>query len=49
MEFVGVVVYTSSAMKMKEHLPFGKEFSKLFIEDRAVVDRVVLLWKRSGS
>ena len=38
-----VVVYTSRAMKIKEHLPFCKEFSTLFIEDRNVVDRVVSL------
>ena len=36
-----MVLYTSRAMKMKEHLPFCKEFSTL--EDRVVVDRVVLL------
>ena len=42
MEFVGVVLYTSRAMKMMEHLPFCKEFRTLFIEDRVVIDRVVL-------
>ena len=38
-----MVVYTSRAMKMKEHLTFCKEFSTLFIEDRVVIDRVVSL------
>ena len=40
-EIVGVVVYTSRVVKMKEHLPFCREFSILCIEDRVVVDRVV--------
>ena len=29
------------AVKMKEYLPFSREFSILYIEDRVVVDRVV--------
>ena len=30
-----------SVVKMKEHLPFSKEFNILDIEDSVVVDRVV--------
>ena len=39
-EIKGVVVCTSKVVKMKEHLPFCKEFGILCIEDRVVVDRV---------
>ena len=41
MEIVGVVICTSSVLKMKEQLPFSREFSILCIVDRVVVDRVV--------
>ena len=41
MKIVGVVVCTNRVLKMKEHLTFCREFSKLCIEDRVVVDRVV--------
>ena len=41
MKIVEVVVSTSRIVKMKEHLPFRKEFSILCIENRVVVDRVV--------
>ena len=37
-EIVGVVTYTSKVVKMKEHLPFGRESSILCTEDRVVVD-----------
>ena len=40
MEIVGVVVCTSRVVEMKGHLPFCREFSTLFIEDRVDVDRV---------
>ena len=44
METVGVIAFTSRVVKMKEHLPFRKEFSVLGIENRVVVvDRVVYL------
>ena len=36
-----MVVYTNKALKIKEHLPFCREFSVLCIEDRVVVERVV--------
>ena len=35
-----MVVYTSRVVKMKEHLPFCKEFSILCIEDIVVVHSV---------
>ena len=35
------VVCTNRVVKMKEYLPFCKEFSILCIEDRVVVDSVV--------
>ena len=34
---------------MKEHLPFCREFSILFIGARVVVDHVFYPWKRKGS
>ena len=40
-EIVAVVVCISRVGKMKEHLPFCREFSILGIGDRAVVDRVI--------
>ena len=40
-EIVGVAVYTNRIVKMKEHLPFCREFSILCIEDRVVADLVV--------
>ena len=40
-EIVGVVVCTSRVIKIKWHLPFCKEFSIPFIEDRFMVDNVV--------
>ena len=42
-EIVGVVVCTSRVVKMKEHLPFCKEFNMLSIEDRVAVTRIVSL------
>ena len=36
-----MVVYTNKALKIKEQLPFCREFSVLCIEDRVVVKRVV--------
>ena len=39
-EIVRMVVYTSRAGKMKKHLPFCREFSILYIEDRIVIDAV---------
>ena len=39
MEIVGVVVCTSKVMKMKEHLPFCREFRTF--DFRIVVDSVV--------
>ena len=41
LEIVGVVVCISRVVKMKEHLPFHKEFSILCIENRVVVGHVV--------
>ena len=38
---VGVVVCTSGVVKIREHLPFSREISILFIEDRVVFDHVV--------
>ena len=32
MNTVRVVVYTGKVVKMKEHLPFGKEFSIFYAE-----------------
>ena len=40
MEIIGVVVCTSSVLKMKEHQPFFREFSILCIEDGVIVDCV---------
>ena len=37
LEIVGVVVWV---VKMKEHLPFRREFNILCIENRVAVDRV---------
>ena len=42
-EIVGVVACTSRIVKMKENLPFCKEFSILCIEDRVVIDCIVKL------
>ena len=36
-----MVVCTSRDVKMKEHLPFRREFSRFFIEGRVVVDSTV--------
>ena len=41
MEIVGLVIFTIRVLKMKEHLPFCREFSILCIEDRVFVDPVV--------
>ena len=41
MEILGVVVCTSRVVKMKKHLPFGRELSILCIEDRVVLNRFV--------
>ena len=41
LEIVGVVVCTVRVVKMKEHLPFCKEFSTICTEHRVVVERVV--------
>ena len=40
MDIVALVVCTSSVVKMKEHLPFFKEFGILCIEDGVVVGHV---------
>ena len=40
-EFVGVVVCTSTVVKMKEYLAFCREFSILCIENRVAVDHVI--------
>ena len=40
-DIVGVVVCTSRVVKMKEHLPFRKEFNTLCIEERVAVDQIV--------
>ena len=32
---------TNRVVKMKEHLPFCREFSTVFIEDRVAIDHVV--------
>ena len=40
-EIVALVVCTSRVVKMKEHLPFCREFSILCIEDRVVADHVI--------
>ena len=47
MQIVGVVVCTNRIVKMKEHLSFFREFSILFIEDRAAVDRLSNFEKES--
>ena len=36
-----LVVCISRVVKMKDHVPFYREFSILFIEDKVVVDHVV--------
>ena len=36
-----VVICTSKVVKMKEHLPYCREFSIICIEDRVAVDCVV--------
>ena len=36
-----MIVCAKKALKMKEHLPFCRDFSVLCIEDRVVVERVV--------
>ena len=41
LEIVRVVVCASRVVKIKEHLPFCRKFSILFIEDRVVFDHVV--------
>ena len=38
-----MVVCKNRALKMKEHLPFCREFSVLCSEDRVAVERVVKL------
>ena len=40
-EIVALVVCTSRVVKMKEHLPFCREFSIRCIEDRVTVNYVV--------
>ena len=40
MEIVGVVVYTSRVMRMKDNLPFCREFNTLRIKDRVAAFRV---------
>ena len=37
-----MVAWTSRVVKIKENLPFRKEFSKICIENRVVIDRAVL-------
>ena len=41
MKIVGVVVCTSGVVKIREHLPFSREFSIFFVEYRVVFDHVV--------
>ena len=48
-EIVWVVVCAVRVVKMKEHLPFCKEFRMLCIEDRIFFDCVILLLKRSSA
>ena len=38
MEIIGVVICTSRVIKMRENLPFCKEFSILYMEGRVSVD-----------
>ena len=40
-EIVALMVCTCRFVKMKEHLPFCREFSIFCIEDRLAVDNVV--------
>ena len=40
MKVVGFVVCTNRVVKMRENLPFCKEFNILYMEGRALVDRV---------
>ena len=40
LEILVVVVSTSRNLKMKEHLPFCREFRALSVEDRVAVNRV---------
>ena len=40
MEIVGVVVYTSGVMRMKENLPFYREFNTRRIDDKVAAFRV---------
>ena len=40
MDIVALVVCTSSVVKMKEHLPFCREFGILCIEDGFAVNHV---------
>ena len=40
-EILGVVVCTRRIVKMKEHVPFCREFIILCVEDRVVVNLVV--------
>ena len=41
MEILGIVICTRRVVKTKKQLPFCREFRRLGIEDRAIVDRVV--------
>ena len=41
MEIIALLVCSTRVVKMKEHLPFCREFSILCIEDKVVVDHVV--------
>ena len=38
---VGMVVCTGMVVEMKKDLPFGREFSTLYIEERIIVDPVL--------
>ena len=42
-EILGVIVCASRVVKMKQHLPFCREFRALYIQDRIVVDQFVKL------
>ena len=44
-----MVIGTSGFAKMKEQLPFCREFRTLCIEGRIVVEHVVYLWNRSST
>ena len=48
-EIVALVVCTSRVVKMKEHLPFCREFSILCIEDRVVANFMLSNFEREEA